>query len=379
MKKFLLLLLTVSMVFSAIPFSVSAEGGTSAFYESPLWVDFYDTISWDNINNYIDYDNGDGQKTEGYRPGKITVFLTEEFMSSHASPVPDDFKHPFIDIGINVIEIVHEEHYAYNRFDLIADRFSESGSGYTEDDIIEFIDYIGYISGIEFVECALADYVVLNDISKPERWEVYDNYFYYDNADGHKTEGYYTQAVLFEFIGPFEEYLKSKYEANDNGRYVIDSSCFPEIQDKVVSIELGVLGFACVTLEKSGEEVDDYTEEHIDEFVQILKYLSDHPFVFSVSPDIIFVDTDLPPIPSDSETQDTTDDPENGGFEESTSADPEKPEETTAAETAKDDSDKAAQKNYQTGDGLYFFTAAAVLAFAVFAFVSTLKRRAKEQ
>ena len=135
-----------------------------------------------------------------------------------------------------------------------------------------------------------------------------------------------------------------------------------------------------ITLQNPGEEIENYTEEHIDAYVELLKYFCNHPVVTSVSPDELMVAYSDPIIPPDSEEDEkaTDTEEETTETEETTLPETTAPE-TTVPETENNASENTAQKNHQTGDELYFLMAAAVLSFAVFTFVTTLKKRAKSK
>ena len=379
MKKFLLIVLTLSMLLTAIPFSVSAEGD--------IWDAFYDSIPWDDKNNYIDYDNEDGQKTEGYRPGTIKVFMTEEFMSTHEAPVPTDFndeKH-YIYYDEFIVDIIHKDHYDYNEFDIIIDWFLEPFASSVESTIQGYIYTLKDFEMFKSVEKVQANYVAVKEeeLISFEEWSNYDIYYYYNNDDDHKVSGFITDAILFEVSDEFKSYAEKNFETNGFGQYIIEDSIFPELRNVAVSVEIGLLGSGSVVLEKRGEEKRDYTEEHIDAFIEILKCVYNHPLVVSVMPNLMmvdYVDPIDPIIPSDSEEDEkaTDTEEETTETEETTLPETTAPE-TTTPETVNNDSEKTTQKNHQTGDEIYFLMAAAVLSFAVFTFVTTLKKRAKSK
>ncbi len=372
MKRFLLILLTLSLLLTVIPSPVSAVG-------NPLDA-LFDSIPWDEVNNYIDYDNEDGHKTEGYRPGKITVFMTEEFMSTHEVPVPSDFVDSKNNIYFdeNIIDIIHKEYYDYNEFDIIMDWFQEPYTSSIEKTIQGYIYTLQDLEFLKIVERVRPYYVYAYGSQYSEVTDLrnYDEYYYYKNEDRHKESGYSTDCIIFNATDDFKEYVEQNYEVNEYGKYILDKSVFPEIQDKIISVELGVIGWGTVYLEKHDEKITDYTKDHIDAFVEILKYLCDNPLVVSLQPNLIT--TFIVPIPTDppeSETDDTTVDTEEETTEEEETTLPE----TTAPETTSNDTEKASQKNHQTGDGLYFLMAAGVLSFALFSFVTALKKRVKSK
>lgn len=359
MKKVLLFLLTLCMLFSAIPFSVSAA--------DDIWDAFYDSLpAWDDKNNYIDYDNEDGHKTEGYRPGKITVFMTEEFMSTHEAPVPADFVDydNFIDYEYVIADIIHKDSYDYNEFDIIIEWYQELYSQPIESTISSYIIALEDFECLKIVEKVRANYVSGGKVTFYNEWTDYNNYLYYKNEDNCKREGYITNVILVRVNDKFESFILDNYSKSEDGYYYFDASLFPEIQDKIKSVKLGTLGnMVHIRLENREEEITDYTEEHLDEYVEILKYVCENPFVVSVTPNSKMVGYTGDPIdPPVSETDDTTTD-----AEEVTEPVTTEQEETTA------------QKNHQTGDELYFLMASAVLAFAVVTFITTIKKRAKNR
>ncbi len=370
MKRFLLILLTLSMLLTAIPFSVSAE--------SDIFDAFYDSLPpWDDKNNYIDYDNEDGHKTEGYRPGKITVFMTEEFMSSHEAPVPEDFNEEgYIYYDEFIVDIIHKDYYDYNEFDIIIDWFLEPFASSVESTIQTYIYTLEDFEWFKSVEKVRANYVVTKDNRYGELtdYQDYDDYYYYKNEDRHKKSGYVTDAIMYGVSEDFASFISENCEKDELGRYILDESVFPELQGKIMSATVNTSGSGSITIQKWADHCTNYSEDHIDSYIEILKYLYDHPLVVYVMPNFILPIV-FEPDPPESETDDTTTDTE----EETTEAEETTAPETTAPETTTGESENTAQKNHQTGDGLYFLMAAAVLSFALFSFVTALKRRAKNK
>ncbi len=374
MKKFLLVLLTLSMLLTAIPFVVFAEGESSI-------------PPWEDKNNYIEYDNGDGHKREGYSITKITVFMTEEFMSTHEVPARWDFgkiegSEEYIFFGDFIREIEHEDSYEYNEFVLRMTYSFKGDYPLNERSVEAHISCLKALEQLDIVEKFQAHYVSYSEeeiggATFNDDWTVYDNYFYYKNEDSHKEWGYSTSGIVIETTDAFIEFVQDNYTKNDFGYYYLETDIFPDIKDKIKSIRLG--GYrnrVKITLENPGEEISNYTEEHIDAYVELLEYFCDHPIATSVTPNSRVVGYWGGPInPPDSEPDDTTTDTE----EETTEAEETTAPETTAPETTSGDSENTAQKNHQTGDELYFLMAAAVLSFAVVTFVTTLKRRVKSK
>ncbi len=312
-KKIVLVLLTISMLLTSIPFSVSAEGD--------IWDAYCDSLPpWNDINNYIDYNNEDGHKTEGYRPGKITVFMTEEFMSTHSAPVPSDFVNPKDNIYLDdfIIDIIHEDYHAYNEFEITLSGFDDEP--FTSNTVIYINAYIMtlddfmYVRNTEkknIVESVRANYVCAKnpDLPYSTSWEEYDNYYYYKNEDWHKKSGYSTDCIIVEFSESFRNFVSDNIEPDEMGFHMLDSSVFssvfPEMQDKIISVKSGDRDWrwGAVYFENWNDCCTDYTKEHIDEYVEVLKYLYNHPVVVSVTPNAILTgywdEPETPPLLGD--------------------------------------------------------------------------------
>lgn len=102
-------------------------------------------------------------------------------------------------------------------------------------------------------------------------WEIYDNYLYYNNRDGHKQDGYVTDHVT----------VKMKPLVTGNP----DRSAFPGISQYITGFEYNENGrYAVIYFSAGGSSRPDYSAGDIDKYVSCLKYLDALPYSDGVFP-----------------------------------------------------------------------------------------------
>ena len=271
MKRLITVLLSVLMIAAVIPFSAFAAGDEKE--------------DWEIYENYLYYNN-DGTKTSGYTIDKINFQTTDEYFG-----VELDASY-FPEIADRIVDIEYVEFYEYNIIFRKADpEFSQKKPVYTEEDIDEYIGFLKYIKGLDFVLDIVPEKITIEPFDPLEDWEKYENYIDYNN-DGTKGHGY---CIDFIYVDISWEYLSENE---------VTPSTFPEIESRIVRIMPPSQYSSSQNRYRIDFKVYDpyvahdrpvYTEEEIDEFIAAVKYINSLDFVISAEPEeVIRVELDEP-------------------------------------------------------------------------------------
>ncbi len=210
-----------------------------------------------------------------------------------------------------------------------------------------------------------------------KNWEIYDNYLYYNNSDGHKQDGYVTDSVTVK-VRPLVTGKPDEGAFPGISRYI--KSFYYEENTRTATIS-----FTCGSSSRP-----DYSTEDIDRYVSHLKYLDALPYIEWMHPATSHDESLTVPARDDpaceSGQQDIPPDnpPQNGP-----ASDPPVPGDPTpgvdaqqdgsdatpksAAPTGKDAPQNGGLHNPQTGDDLILLIAAAVLSAALAVFITIKK------
>ena len=199
-----------------------------------------------------------------------------------------------------------------------------------------------------------------------DTWKEYDYYYYYPVYSPSREEGYVTYEAFV--------HVTDEYSPED---IVNDDSCFPEIRDRIKS--MGPIGSDRLYIElneefETGEDIV-YTEEHIDEYISILRYICSLSFVKEVSPGrmIVFYPTPVEPgtTETDSAGPETTE--PNTIEPDTATSDMTEPESTDAVTTDVEtetigsmtdagDNNETRLNNHQTGDMFFVYLSVLLLS-----------------
>ena len=184
-------------------------------------------------------------------------------------------------------------------------------------------------------------------------WEIYDNYLYYNNSDGHKQDGFVTDSVAVR--------VKTLVNGKPN-RY-----SFPGIAAYMTGFEYDEgEETAKIYFSSDTPSRPDYTESDIDRYISCLKYLDALPYSDGVFPATGHDD-------GVSDGRNTDDAGKNGGEAESSGvpdaqpqtppqSDPPAPPAQGGGVEAPDARQTGGLHNPQTGDSLAILTSAACVA-----------------
>lgn len=244
MKKFSAFLLTFIMLLSVIPMSVFAEDYNN-FYNKRI------------CNDYISYKNGHRYKFN-YAVNKIFVTLNDDFWEEHdkidASLFPE--------IADKIEKIVWTPG---NKNGIIYFHGYDNTKRPTEQQVDDFIVIVKYFQTLSFIY----DIRLERDWS----WDIFDNYNRYKENNRIKF-AYIINKANVRLSDDF-------WESHDK----IDSSVFPEIADKIESIDW-LEGSKAFNIYFYGyDDNKKATEQEIDDFIAVLNYLRTVPSVVEVTLD----------------------------------------------------------------------------------------------
>ena len=185
--------------------------------------------------------------------------------------------------------------------------------------------YVCSVCGAKFLGYISSKRVACHAGKSVKDWEIYDNYLYYDNADGRKTAGFVTDRVTL------------KLQPLVTG--APDKDTFPRISDKIGIIDYDPGTVTAVLTFPDGEGTE-YSKADVDRYVSYLKYLESVPCTVSLTPGEGVAAPDGAADTEESRDGETTDGAEDGTEDAKGS-----PTDVTDAGNEKEDSSAAEPVN----------------------------------
>ena len=368
MKKLFVFVLAVVMLISAMPFAaLAADGGRSQDFSDVLENDYkieFGDDDWRYYDEYYYY-NYTGDRDHGILTNSVTIALTDDFMETGAEITAEWFP----EIKDEIIEI--ELLYNIKTCTIVLEERYEPGNEpvYTEEHIDHFVSILRYVSTFSFVKWVWPNFRATMHEDDPsydgefdykilfgyDDWKYYDEYFYYNYTED-REKGFITDCVLIDLT---DEFMESGEE--------ITAEWFPEIKDEIIEVKLLYAINSCtIVLEERYDRDEDgnrpeYTKEHIDHYISILRYVSTFSFVERVNPNFItkMYPDPIEPDPSDSETNDPeTTEPETTESTETEGV-------GTVTENDNNNNNGNGLNNHQTGDMFFVYLCGFLLAAGV--------------
>ena len=342
MKKIISVLFALMMIASVLVVGVSAE------IKEP----------WRDYDNYLFYNDDEGNKRAGYTAEYVSLIVTNEFASSDESLKFSDFP----DVSDKIAGIYNSKETP-GKYTVVFNSVPWNGLAighdtvkYTAGDIDDFLAIFDYVKSLSFVKKAIPSYVTLSDNGKEpthidlleavpgggEDWREYDNYLYYNNADRKKDRGY---TVDYIKVTVTDEFVSSGVR--------VDASCFPGIEDKIIEIRHNANSSEnrYTLVVNKVDSQSEYTKDDIDRFLEQVDYVDSLWFVKDVTAIHSNVVNVGPPIPS------STTEAETGGTGEN---------------------EGSRQGSLQTGDDILLYVSLAFVFGSALALTSILMKKKRE-
>jgi|GEM_PF-3407344 hypothetical protein len=351
MKKIILLLVSLLII--------------STLFQVAVFASDEGKEDWEIYENYLYYEN-DGTKTTGYTIEGVYVFISDRDVIN----CMDLSFFPEIE---TIIDSINEVDYGvyYLKFKKPDSQTGEKIPIYSEEDIDEYIGFLKYLEGLDYVSGIRTEKITIEPFDIHYDWEEYTNYYFYKNG-GPEGAGYLIDGVL----------IKVDHELLEENE--LSPSMFPEIEDKIIRItRIYLSNIVEYTIEFknyiSPHDSIDYTEEEIDEFIEIVKYINNFDFVINVTPNMLFTadicdvsETTIQTeqnVGAETQDEDTTESSSTGAVKET-----EPLIKGENAETGSADVNQNKLHNPQTGDKIMLYTAVCLAAVSLIVFAVVLKK-----
>ena len=276
MKKAFIIFLSFILTFTFLPLSISAAGD--------------DKEDWEIYENYLYYNN-DGTKTSGYTIDKIKFQTKDEYFGIEL----DASYFPEIADRIERVESLVDGVYEH---DIIlktpgCDTGKKIPQAYSEEDIDRYIECVRYVKGLDFVLDTILWKTTIEpfDTHPLHEWRNYEDYEYY-KGNGSSNENYLIDGV----------FVMVDYDLLGEKRPLTPSD-FPELKDRIERIDnYETLRSGSHFISFNGDNKykgldTEYTEEQIDEFVDMAEYIYNFRFVTKIRRNFVYhVDLDGKPL-----------------------------------------------------------------------------------
>ena len=267
MKKAFIIFLSFILTFTFLPLSISAAGD--------------DKEDWEIYENYLYYNN-DGTKTSGYTIDKIKFQTKDEYFGIEL----DASYFPEIADRIERVESLVDGVYEH---DIIlktpgCDTGKKIPQAYSEEDIDRYIECVRYVKGLDFVLDTILWKTTIEpfDTHPLHEWRNYEDYEYY-KGNGSSNENYLIDGV----------FVMVDYDLLGEKRPLTPSD-FPELKDRIERIDnYEALRSGSHFISFNGDNKykgldTEYTEEQIDEFVDMAEYIYNFNFVTTIRRNFVY-------------------------------------------------------------------------------------------